>query len=105
MNVNHELMKYLKIEDNKGYFLKDKSNPDEWTEIDQIDKNDLMKLLEFASEPDFEMDTYNESMIHHKAHQIIYKNLTEKFDTFLSNKSRFIDESESIYKTALEKYQ
>lgn len=105
MNVNHELMKYLKIEDNKGYFLKDKTNPDEWTEIDQIEKNDLMKLLESASEPDFEMDAYNESLIQHKAHQIIYKNLTEKFDTFLSNKSRFIDESESIYKTALEKYQ
>ncbi|MGD9993920.1 MAG: hypothetical protein AB7S69_11525 [Salinivirgaceae bacterium] len=98
-------MKYLKIEDNKGYFLKDKTNPDEWTEIDQIEKNDLMKLLESASEPDFEMDAYNESLIQHKAHQIIYKNLTEKFDTFLSNKSRFIDESESIYKTALEKYQ
>ena len=99
------LMKYLKIEDNKGYFLKDKTNPDEWTEIDLIDKNDLMKLLESASEPDFEMDAYNEGLIQHKAHQIIYKNLTEKFDTFLANKSRFIDESESIYKTALEKYQ
>lgn len=98
-------MKYLKIEDNKGYFLKDKTNPDDWTEIDKIDKNDLMKLLESASEPDFEMDDYNESLIQHKAHQIIYKNLNEKFDTFLSNKSRFIDESESIYKTTLEKYQ
>lgn len=98
-------MKYLKIKDNKGYFLKDKTTPDVWTEIDLIDKNDLMKLLESASEPDFEMDTYDESLIQHKAHQIVYKNLTEKFNTFLSSKSRFIDESESIYKTALEKYQ
>lgn len=105
MNVNQELMKYLKINDNKGYFLKDKTIPDLWTEIDQIDKNDLMKLLESASEPDFEMDAYDESLIQHKAHQIIYKNLTEKFNAFLSNKSRFIDESESTYKTALEKYQ
>ena len=104
MNVNHKLMKYLKIKDNKGYFLKDKTNPDEWTEIDQIDKNDLMKLLDSASDPDFEMDVYNENLIQHKAHQIIYKNLTEKLDTFLLNKSRFIDESESIYKTALDKY-
>jgi len=98
-------MKYLKIKDNKGYFLKDKTSPDVWTEIDLIDKNDLMKLLESASEPYFEMDAYDESLIQHKAHQIVYKNLTEKFSTFLSNKSRFIDESESIYKTALEKYQ
>jgi len=105
MNVNQEHMKYLKIKDNKGFFLKDKAKPDEWTEIDQIDKNDLMKLLEYASESEFEMEAYDESLIQHKAHQIIYKNLIEKFDTFLSNKNRFIDESESIYKTALEKYK
>lgn len=98
-------MKYLKIKDNKGFYLKDKANPEEWTEIDQIDKNDLMKLLDYASETDFEMDTYDVSLIQHKAHQIIYKNLSEKFDTFLANKNRFKDESESIYKTALEKYK
>jgi hypothetical protein len=98
-------MRYLKIKDNKGFYLKDKLKSDEWTEIDQIGKNDLMKLLDYASQTDFEMDTYDESLIQHKAHQIIYKNLSEKFDKFLANKSRFKDESESIYKTALEKYK
>jgi hypothetical protein len=98
-------MKYLRINDNKGYYLKDKANPDDWTEIDQLDKDDLMKLLDYASEPDFEMDAYNEGLIQHKAHQIIYKNLYEKFETFLSNKNKFKDESDSIYKAALDKYK
>lgn len=105
MNVNQERMKYLKINDNKAFYLKDKAKPNEWTEIDQIDKIDLMKLLDFASESDFEMDAYDENLIQHKAHQIIYKNLTEKLSIFLSNKNRFIDESESTYKIALEKYK
>lgn len=98
-------MKFLKIEDNKGFFLKDKTNPTEWTEIDQIEKNELMKLLDYAIEDDFEMDAYEEVVIQHKAHQIIYKHLYEKFSTFLLSKNRFKDESELIYKEGLEKYQ
>jgi len=105
MNVKQEHMKYLKIENNKGFFLKDKANPTEWTEIDQLGKNELLKLLDYAIEDEFEMDTYDEVIIQHKAHQIIYKHLFEKFSTFLLNKNRFKDESELIYKEALEKYQ
>lgn len=98
-------MKFLKIENNKVFFRKDKSQPDNWAEIDQMEKNDLMKLLDFATEEDFEMDDFDENLIQHKAHQIIYKNLFEKFSTFLFNKNRFKDESEAIFKEALEKYQ
>jgi hypothetical protein len=98
-------MKFLKIENNKVFFIKDKSQPDNWAEIDQMEKNDLMKLLDFATEEDFEMDDFDENLIQHKAHQIIYKNLFEKFSTFLLNKNRFKDESEAIFKEALEKYQ
>ena len=42
-------MKYLKIEDNKVFFIKDKSQPSTWTEIDQIEKNDLLNLLNLAT--------------------------------------------------------
>jgi hypothetical protein len=98
-------MKFLKISDSRGFYLKDKSKQEDWTEIDQIDKNDLMRLTDYAIEADFEMDLYDESLIQHKAHQIIYKNLFEKFTALLSSKNRFKDESESIYKIALEKYK
>lgn len=39
-------MIYLKIEDNRGFFLKDKESPDDWTELDKIQKEDLMRLLD-----------------------------------------------------------
>ena len=98
-------MKYLKIENNKAFYLKDKNQPSIWTEIDQIEKEDLLRLLDYVVNEDFELDTYEESKIANKAHQIIYKHLSEKMSTFLSNKDRFKDEANSLYKEAIDKYQ
>ena len=98
-------MKFLKVENNKGYFIKDIATPSGWTEIDKIEKEDLMNLLDYAIDESFEMDPFSEENIQHKAHQIIYKQLFEKLESFLQNKDRFKDESEQLYKEALEKYQ
>lgn len=98
-------MKFLKIDNNQAFFIKDKNEPEIWTEIDKIEKDDLMKLLDFATEDDFEMDVYDENTLANKAHQIIYKSIYEKLNVFLTNKSRFKDQTETIYKEALEKYQ
>jgi hypothetical protein len=98
-------MKYLKIENNQAFFLKEKTQPENWTEIDKIEKEDLMKLLDFATEDDFEMDNYAEDILANKAHQIIYKSIFEKLNIFITNKGRFKDQTENIYKEALEKYQ
>lgn len=97
-------MKYLKIENNKGYFIKNKEQPTDWTEIDQIEKNDLLYLLNHSIHDNFEFDEYVELNIANKAHQIIYKHLSEKITSFLVNKDRFKDEAESIYKETIEKY-
>lgn len=105
MNEKVEHMKYLKIEDNKAFFIKDKNQADSWVEIDQIEKEDLLKLLDSATNEDFELDPYNEANLGNKAHQIIYKHLFEKFTSFLTNKDRFRDEAENLYKDAIEKYQ
>lgn len=105
MKENKKHMKYLKIEDNKGYFIKYVTNPTNWIEIDQIEKDDLLNLLDTATTQDFELDAYDENLIANKAHQIIYKHIAEKFTTFLANKDRFNDEAENLFKTALEKYE
>ena len=87
--------------------LKEKVNneePEKWSEISILTKEDLMSLLDKAIALDFEMDPDNEDLIQNKAHQIIYKNLFEKFAQLLSNKTRFKDESELLYKDAIEKY-
>lgn len=109
MNITNEepkLMKYLKIKDNKGYFLKqEKEQPDQWIEIDKISKEDLMNLLESAISTDFEIDEYIEENIGHKAHQIVYKSIFEKFTDLINNKKSFFDECDSQYRSAIEKYE
>ena len=94
-------MKYLKIDDNKGHFTTDGFS---WLPIDQIDKNQLLKLLDFALEEDFEMDEFSEKHLANQAHQIIYKNIYEKLTELRENRTRFKDKSEALYKTAIEKY-
>lgn len=100
---NH--MKYLKIEDNKGYYRQTSETEDDtWVEIDKIGKEDLMILLDKAISSDFEMDEYKEEDLSHKAHQIVYNNIYEKFSHLYTNKDKFKDESEQLYKNAIEKY-
>lgn len=109
MNITNEeprLMKYLKIKDNKGYFLKqEKEQPDQWIEIDKISKEDLINLLESAISTDFEIDEYIEENIGHKAHQIVYKSIFEKFTDLINNKKSFIDECDTQFRSAIEKYE
>ena len=93
-------MKYLKIENDKGHFLKG----EQWFELDQIGKEDLLTLLDRVIEDEFEMDAFDANSLHNKAHQIIYKHLYQKFDELKTNKNRFKDESEQLYKSAIEKY-
>lgn len=96
-------MKILKIEDNKGYFHLVTS--DEWRPIDQIAKDDLMRLLNCYLEGEVEMDAYDEALIMNQAQQIIYKSIFEKFSTLNDNKSKFTDESERLYLDEIQKYQ
>lgn len=98
-------MKYLKINDNKGYYLKlNEGENNNWIEVDKINKDDLMNLINKALEPDFEMDEYKEEDLGNKAHQIIYRNIHEKFLNLIKEKDRFKDESSSLYRDAIEKY-
>lgn len=94
-------MIYLKIKNGKGYFLKE---PDQWIDVDQIGKEDLLTLLDKAITDDFEMNYYDADLLQNTAHQIIYKHLFQKFNELVENKSRFKDESEQLYKSAIEKY-
>ena len=94
-------MKYLKIEREIGYFRKGKSK---WVPIDEIDKKSLLELLEHALEEGFEMDEFDSKKIANPAHRIIYGHIYERFDELVKNRSRFKDESDNLFKSALEKY-
>jgi len=104
MRKGVENMKCLKIEDDKGFFLRQNG---EMGQVDKMTKDDVLYLLNLATASDnlFEMDSLQEQDILNEAHRIIYRNLYSKFSELLENRTRFAEESASIYKEAIEKYQ
>jgi len=95
-------MKCLKIAEGKGHFSLDGKI---WSPLDEINKDHILTIVTQCLDEGFEMDDPTESTVHNKAHQIIYSNLHTKFFELNSQKSRFKDESENLFKEAIEKYQ
>lgn len=95
-------MRILKIENGKGYF---NTAEGEWKFIDEIDKDGLMKLLDIFVTSEVEMDEYDENTLSHQAQKIIYKSIYDKFNNLQENKSKFKDESDRMYLSAIQKYQ
>lgn len=97
-------MNCLKIKNGKGYFC---NTQNQMQEVDGIRKEDILHLLDLAtnSDVDFEMDEIEGDNIKNQAHKVIYESLYKKFKEFLENRERFIDESESLYKDAMQKYK
>lgn len=95
-------MKILKIEHGCGHFCKEADGP--WSQIDTIDKNDLLILLNLFLENDVEMDDPSEYELSNEVHKIVYANIFDKLVSLLENKSTFKDESERRYLAEINKY-
>ena len=96
-------MKYLHINDNKGFF---KINAiEELKSIDSISKDDIFKLINLLMEKeDFEMDEFKDELIQNKAHNIIYRNLYQRFLELKQEKNNIIDSTNQYFAEAFQKY-
>ena len=56
------------------------------------------------SEESFEMDPYSTESVHNAAHQIIYKNIYQKFEDIRLHRVSFEDEKVNLYRIAINKY-
>ena len=97
-------MKFLVIENGQVLYTVDPSvSPN--IPIDQISKDDLLKLIDLCVTSDeFEMEPYDNNLIHNKAHQIIYDNLSQKLDDLLRQRIKFSDEKNYMYSKSIKKY-
>lgn len=93
-------MKYLEIKNSKGYYWDDKK----MVEIDQINKEELLKLINHAEADEFEMDEYDENQLQNKAHQIIYQSIYTKLNDFLTDKDQFNSDVDALYAKAIVEY-
>lgn len=96
-------MKIFKIENGTAQFWSVRQQ--KCLPIDQIDKNDLLGLLEFFLENDAEMDKIDEDNLQNQAHLIIYRSILEKFEALEQNKSKFKDQSDRLYLDEIRKYE
>jgi hypothetical protein len=97
-------MKCLRIKDGKGEFTLDGK---EYLPLDQIDKDNLIEMLEIALDPEqeFEMDEYDSEKVTNPAHKVIYSNLYDKFTAVKANKEHFTSEIDGLYQEAFNKYK
>ncbi|MDD9723735.1 hypothetical protein PVW51_23815 [Sulfitobacter sp. PR48] len=95
-------MKILKIDNGNGFFYLDQGG--DWQPIDTIDKTALLKLLDVYLENDVAMDSPDDQSLSNQAHAIIYRGIFDKLSQLADEKSRFKDESETLYLDEMEKY-
>ncbi|MEP2506343.1 MAG: hypothetical protein ABJH85_16560 [Paracoccaceae bacterium] len=73
--------------------------------IDQIDKTELLSLLEFFLENEVEMDQIDADNLQNQAHLIIYRSILDKFEALEQNKSKFKDQSDRLYLDEIREYE
>lgn len=97
-----ECMEYLKINNNKGFFLKEGQG---LVEVNKMTKDDLYRLVHSAlTKDDFEMTPYNESLLQNPAHKTIYSHVYRQLADIHNRKDEFVSEIQSLYKNAYDKY-
>lgn len=97
-----KIMKYLKIDKSKGFYYSEKNT---YIEIDKISNIDIYYLLDKAiNDEDFEMDQYDEAILHHDVHKIIYKEIYNKMLNFIKQKESILFEINNLYADAKRKY-
>jgi len=94
-------MKLLKADSNKGFFLALDGN---YRVIDQITKEDLLRLVRCVLSNDVEFDEYDEEVIKNQAHQVVYKSIYRNLQSLKERRQEFIDESERLYLEDYKRY-
>lgn len=94
-------MKHLKIEDQKGYFMRGES----WVVVTDMTKEDLLSLAHAAvEEEEFTTDPYDEASLPNPAHRIIYEQINGQLVELHKRRIAFQEEAKNIYKDAYNKY-
>lgn len=95
-------MKILKIENNNGFFC---ASGGEFISIDKLDKENLLKLVEYALTKEVEMDNYDPEILKNEAHKIIYRSVHKKLQELIARKDEFFDKSEREFYETYENYK
>lgn len=102
MKKEDKAMKILEINNGNGFFRIEDGG--DLLPIDTIDKNGLLKLLDLFLDNEVELDSPDDHGLSNQAHAIIYRGIFDKLMQLATEKSRFKDESETLYLEEIKKY-
>ncbi|MBN2211729.1 MAG: hypothetical protein JW709_10080 [Sedimentisphaerales bacterium] len=94
-------MKLLKADSSKGFFLADDGS---YREIDEITKEDLLRLMRNVLKDEVEFDEYDEDVIKNQAHQVVYKSIYRNLQLLKDRKQEYVDESDRLYLEDYKRY-
>lgn len=94
-------MKHLRINDQKGEFLREV----DWLVVTEITADDVLNLAKAAvEEEDYDVEPYDEAALPNPAQRIIYQKISEQLISLHARKQEFLDETRNIYQDAYDKY-
>ena len=102
MESEKKPIKILKIKDGKGYYLDKIGN---YVEVDKVDRDSFLYLINLVINSEVEIETYDESLILNKVHQIIYKEISQKILTLKASKLTLLSNIDTEYADLINKYK
>lgn len=95
-------MKHLKIENSKGYFLRNKTS---WISILEMCGDDIKSLAKQAIyDNEFDMDALSTDLLPNPAQNIIYQRVYDQLMSLYNRRDAFKEECRNIYQEAYDKY-
>lgn len=74
-------------------------------EVDKVDRNSSLYLINLVINSEVEIETYDESLILNKVHQIIYKEISQKILTLNTSKLTLLSNIDTEYAELINKYK
>lgn len=103
-------MKLIRIKDGTGEFFdfsifKEGMNEEDcYKNIENIDKENVLMILNYIIENDVDYDKYESGILQNPAQDLIYKELSQDMDDLKNKKESILKEIDSEFKEAEEKY-
>lgn len=96
-------MQLLRIDDNRGYFIKEDGD---YEALDKLTKEDLLRLVEATlTDPQTSFDEFQADALQNQAHQIIYRSVYGKLSELADRREEFTDEAERLYLEEYDRYR
>jgi hypothetical protein len=96
-------MQLLRINENRGYFMKEGGG---YEALDKLTKEDLLRLVEDTlTDPQASFDEFQADALQNQAHQIIYRSVYGKLSELADRREEFTDEAERLYLEEYDRYR